>query len=166
VLSRLFRKPKLALGGRIILNSLPPSQGHIVKAILFPVEGLNAHPPYSGRPPGKAFIGSEEIAKNVHIGQIVENSSLEVSFNLVAERGYYYLGITVFLFRESPKGLVAHLERFCVGSSPFDLNTDSLSAGDLSIPWPDIAFKDMQVYATFRPNEPPELYDDELKTNV
>ena len=160
MLSRLFRNRNLTLSGRIILQSLPPSQGHIVSAKLFSVDGLNARSPYSGRLPGEAFLESEEIAKNVHVGQIVESPSLEFSFKLVSERGYYYLGITVILFRESQDGVVAQLERFCLGDKPFNLNTDSLNIGDLSIPWPEVAIEDMQIFATFRPNKPPELYDD------
>jgi len=143
---------------------LPPSQGHIVSAKLFSVDGLNVSPPYSRRPPGEAFLESNEIARNVHIGQILDNPSLKFSFKLASERGYYYLGITVFLFRESPDGLVAQLERFCLGSTPFNLNNDSLNVGDLMITWPDIAFENMQKFATFRPNEPPELFYDEGKT--
>jgi len=164
VLSRLFRNRNLTLSGRIILQSLPPSQGRIVSAKLFPVEGLNAIPPYSSRPPGEAFLESDELARNVHIGQILDNPSLKFPFKLVSARGYYYLGITVFLFRESPDGLVAQLERFCLGKTPFYLNNDSLNVGDLMITWPDIAFEDMQIFAMFRPNEPPELYYDEGKT--
>ena len=165
MLSRLFRNQNLTLGGRIILQPLPPSQGYIVSAKLFPVEELIASPPFSSKPPAEAFVDSEEIARKLHFGQILDKPTLEFSFNLVSESGYCYLGITVFLFRESPKGLTAQLERFCLGNNPFNLSSGSLNVGDIRIPWPEIAIEEMQLFATFRPNESPEFYYDKGTNN-
>lgn len=77
MLSQLFGKRHYELSGRFVINSLPPSQDHIVSVKPFPVAGPDSAPPFGGEPPVKAYEGSEEIAKDVHIGQTREIPSLE-----------------------------------------------------------------------------------------
>jgi len=159
MLSRIFRKRHYELSGRFIIHSLPPSQGHIVSIKPFPVAGPASAPPFGGEPPTKAYEGSEEIAKDIHIGQTRDIPSLEIPFKLEVDVGYYYLGVSVILFRDGLEGVLGQLERFCFGSELLDLSSNHLDAGVFPIPWPETELEDMHQYATFRPGEPPELHD-------
>ena len=159
LLSRIFGKRRYELSGHFIIHCLPPSQGYIVNVKLFPVAGTASAPPFGGEPPAEAYEGSEEIDKDVHIGQTRERPSLEIPFKLKADAGYYYLGVSVILFRDGLDGLLGQLERFCFGSALLDLSSKHLDAGEFPIPWPDTKIEDMHRYATFRPGEPPEFHE-------
>jgi len=157
--SGLFGKRRYKLNGRIIIHSLPPSQGYMVSLKLFPVAGPACPPPFGGEPPGEAFEGSVDLAKNIHIRQNLERPRLVIPFKLKPYAGYYYLGVTVFLFRDGLNGLMAQMERVCFGRPLLDLSSNHLDAGDFPIRWPDTSLEDLYQYAIFRPGKPPEFFD-------
>ncbi len=162
LLSRLFgkrKKPRYEVSGRLFIHALPPSQGYFVNLKLLRVASPDTGPPYGGDPPAEAYEGAVEVAREEHLGETRQRPSIAVPFTLEAEAGYYYLGLSVILFREGAEGLLAQLERFCFGGVLLDLSHDHLDAGELPIPWPATKLEDMHRYATFRPNEPPEFYE-------
>jgi hypothetical protein len=157
--SRFFGKRRYKLSGRFIIHSLPPSQGYIVYAKLFPVVCPSSASPFGGEPPAEAYEDSKKIAEVIHIGQTRERPNLEIPFKLKADAGYYYLGVSVILFRDGLDGLLAQLERFCFGNALLDLSSNHLDGGEFPISWPDTELEDMHRYATFRPGEPPEYHN-------
>jgi hypothetical protein len=117
---------------------------------LFRASGPDAPVPFSGDPPPKARRDVEELKQAIHFEREDASGVIQESFRLRRPVGWYYLQLSVILYRQQNDKTYAQLERFFFRKRPVEV----LAAGQsiiLPVSWPAIPIEELDHYGTMKP---------------
>lgn len=147
-------EPSGTLGGRVVIDGLPPSRGYIVTLYFFSVSDGDSEPPFSGDPPKSAFIDAAQVAHAVDLNQERNDRSVSIEFSVQRKAGWYFLDVGVILFRNQKGENHAQVEHFFFKKRPVLIPENNTVSLTLPVVWPAIPVENLHRYGVISPKKP------------
>lgn len=136
--------------GKVCLTNLPPRTGVLVNLAFFRVSQEVDPAPFDSDPPPDRVTDVEELVDDVHLETEKCDRSLEWKFEIERSVGFYYLQLSVVLFRSQNGRKFAQSEQFFFRRRPISLPAEGVILG---VPWPEVPLEKLHRYGTVNPRK-------------